>query len=319
MRDIAKILFFIVAGIFFISYVQDAGIGNASKVRTSRSNGDSSTYIRSSDTNNDGAVTEDERRAAELSRIAREITELEKRVVQAREEQNRSPYHGMVVLRQGNTRADDSRKEYVVLEASRTNDSPVVITGWTLESLVSGKRETIPDGVAFLEGNRPWQRAQNVFLAPGERAIVNSRYAVGINTGFLENKCSGYLETTYDFTPSIPLRCPALEDTARARSLFPPSAFDDPDDYDECWDAIERTRTCRRGTYDSDTPRQCRLFIREYTTYDGCVELHKTDEDFLGNQWRLFLGSRKELWRNTREAIALLDHNGLVVDILEYR
>jgi hypothetical protein len=319
MRDFVKIIFFIIAGIFFVSYVQDAGIGNTSQTRFSNNIENSYSYIRSVDSNSDGVITEEERRDAELSRISREIAEIEKQVSKLREEQNRSPYYGKIMLRQGDLRTDDPRKEYVIIEASFSNNTPVVITGWTLASLVTGKHEIIPGGIALLEGIHTWKRAQNVFLAPGEQAIISSRSPVGINIGFLENKCSGFLETTYNFTPSIFLHCPALKDTDQAKMLFHPLKFKDPDDYDKCWDAIEQTRMCQKGTYTKDTPKQCKTFIREYSTYEGCVNLHKTDEDFFGNQWRLFLGSRKELWRNTRETIVLLDHNGLVVDILEYR
>ncbi|GMU73818.1 MAG: hypothetical protein AMXMBFR44_0170 [Candidatus Campbellbacteria bacterium] len=323
MKDLVKVLFFVVAGIFFISYVQDAGVlGNTGFGGSGTSHSSSRTsYSRSYDENNDGVVSSNEYQSGELERIEQELEELTRLVAQAREEQNRSPYYGDITLRRGNTRADNPREEYLIIRSNRRDGDPIFISGWKLESLVSGNRATLPKGVALLEDDRPWRGEKNVFLLPGESAVVNSAYASGINTGFLTNACIGYLEENRDFTPGLRNNCPLLEDEPLAANLFPPSFFDDDDDFDACWDAIEDAPMCRKAFPDLDTDidelKDCRAFIRKYATYEGCVALHKTDPDFLGDEWRLYLGARRDLWRSEREAIALFDHNGFVVDILE--
>jgi hypothetical protein len=321
MNDLIKFIFFIIAAIFFVSYIQENGplLGNPGSFSLTGGSGtySSAAYTRSYDNNNDGFISDTEYKQGELDRIEIEIADISKAVQDALDEQNRSIYHGMVTLGSSNTYTDNSRDEYITIEASSGNSAPIVISGWKLTSLISGTRVTIPKGVAVLEGNRPWQREQNVFLAPGERAIVNSRYAVGINTGFLENKCMGYIDRGYHFSPSISQSCPRLEDENLTLFGITPRAFHDVDAYDSCMDAIENTRWCERGTYSSTTPSICRTFIKKYSTYDGCLELHKTDSDFFGNTWRLFLNSSKDLWRGSREAITLTDDTGKVVDVLE--
>lgn len=319
MLDVIKFVFFIVAAIFFVSYVQEnSSILNSPPSYSVSGNGGTAAYTRSYDSNADGTITDTEYQQGELDRIENEIAQIAEAVQKALDEQNRSIYYEKITLGRGNVYTKDSRVEFLVIGADHNNTAPVVISGWKLESLISGTRVTIPKGVAILEGDRPWRNERSVFLAPGERAIVNSHYAVGINTGFLENKCAGYLDNTYHFTPGISRQCPKLEDEDLTSFGITPREFDEVEDYDACMDAIEDTKRCERGSYNSDVPRFCRTFINEYSTYDGCVELHKTDADFLGKTWRLFLGSSKDLWRGEREAIALIDDAGKVVDVLEF-
>lgn len=322
MDDVIKFIFFIVAAIFLVSYVQQNGplLGGASSYTISGNPVPverTAAYTRSYDHNNDGTISDTEYQQGELDRIEAEIAQISKAVQKALDEQNQSVYHGMITLRSGNTYATESRKEYLTIEAAQNNTAPIVISGWKLESLVSGIRVTIPKGVAVLEASHPSRGEQNIFLAPGERAIVNSRYAVGINTSFLENKCAGYVDRTYHFSPSVSQSCPRLKNEDLASFGITPDAFSKPNQYDACMNDIERTGQCQKGTYGSTTPSFCRTFIKKYSTYDGCLELHRTDSDFFGKTWRIFLNSSKEIWRNKREAIILIDDAGKVVDVLK--
>ncbi|QQR82218.1 hypothetical protein IPJ70_02965 [Candidatus Campbellbacteria bacterium] len=320
MNDFIKFIFFIVAAIFFVSYVQDSGplLGNPGSFSLlGGTNQGPAAYTRSYDSNNDGTISDAEYKQGELDRIAQELLSISQATQKALDEKNRSPYYGMVNLEYGNTYTDSSREEYVVVAASSNNPAPIVISGWKLESIISGTRVSIPQGVALLEGAYPQRHEQNVFLAPGERAIINSRYAVGINTGFLENKCTGYIDPRYTISPPLTRSCPSLKNENLSTFGITPSAFHNTDAYDTCMDGIESARSCERGSYASTTPSICKAFIKKYSTYDGCLELHKTDSDFFGDTWRLFLGSNKDVWRNEREAIALIDDSGKVVDILK--
>jgi hypothetical protein len=325
MKDFAKIIFIVVGGIFFISYVQDAGLGNSGGFDFSKSNATYSpspaSYARTYDTNGDGTIDAQEYQQGEVDRIAREVSGLEQLVAKAQQEQNRSPYYGKITLRNGNTRTEDVHDEYITLQASGNNTGPIIISGWVLKSLVSDKAVAISRGVPVLDASRPWLGEKDAYLLPGEKAIVNTGYAIGINTGFMENKCTGYLDDRYDLSPSIRRDCPQLEDESLVTQLFPPQSFDDLDNYDACINAIERVPQCSKPSsalHGDSELAACREFITKYATYDGCVLLHKTDVDFLTGPWRLFLEVRKEMWRKEREAIELLDLNGKVVDVLEY-
>ncbi len=53
-------------------------------------------------------------------------------------------------------------------------------------------------------------------------------------------------------------------------------------------------------------------------SYIDCVMAHKNDSNFDSKEWRIFLGQKAELWRNSNEIIKLVDTNGKVVDELAY-
>lgn len=55
-----------------------------------------------------------------------------------------------------------------------------------------------------------------------------------------------------------------------------------------------------------------------FSTYEDCVNTHKRDANFDSREWRIFLGQKIELWRNSSEIIRLVDLNGKVIDALTY-
>ncbi len=139
----------------------------------------------------------------------------------------------------------------------------------------------------------------------------------GIRSSFFTNKCTGYLEENHDFVPALFAQCPRLSEEDLDAFNISPNDFRDLDDYDMCIDAIEDVQSCREGHPSNDVPTRCKNFIRDYSDYSGCYELHRYDTDFLGDEWRIFLGETSDLWRSEREAVALIDENGKVVDVIE--
>lgn len=80
-----------------------------------------------------------------------------------------SPYQGQVTI-SGDNLSSDPTEEYIVLEANDTNQAPIAISGWTLESSVSGRENFIPQA----------NTKQVVLLAPGQTAyIVTGTSATG--------------------------------------------------------------------------------------------------------------------------------------------
>lgn len=53
-------------------------------------------------------------------------------------------------------------------------------------------------------------------------------------------------------------------------------------------------------------------------TYEQCVAAHKSDKDFLTDEWRIFLGQTVEIWRNSNDIVKLVDSKGNVIDALSY-
>ncbi len=214
--------------------------------------------------------------------------------------------------------ADRRNEEFLTLRAGYNLTTPIRITGWYVKSLVSGRSAKIPEGIRMLTGSR-WFSGDAIILSEGDVAYLSTGGSAGINTSFLTNQCIGYLAQNNRFTPTPYASCPLLEDENLADFDLSFNDFDDEDEFDECMDAIESVPACQRGDVPSSLTRDCRSFIREYSTYDGCVKLHRNDPDFLGNEWYVFLNSNKsDLWREEREAIALFDQNGLIVDVARY-
>lgn len=315
MLDVIKILFFVVAGIFLASILNDAPsareLGGGGGGTTPRGE-----YVRSYDRNGDGVISDDEYRAGETARIAEEIEDLEEEVAEAILEENRSPHAAYVSLRSGNLHTEDEDAEYVVIYASDRLPNPIRITGWRLESLVSKRGASIPRGTSILTPSRSNRVIRDIMLAPGEGAVVITGNGDDINVSFLTNACTGYLNEEFEFVPTLDTQCPLLEDEDLAAFRITPSAFQDDDDYIECIDAIENVPSCGPAQGYVGIPNRCREFIHDYATYEGCFELHENDADFLSNEWRVFLGSRIDLWRSDREAVVLVDENGLLVDII---
>src|SRR5690606_2692609 len=200
-----------------------------------------------------------------LNRIESEIIALERAIARVEAEQNRSPYYDIITLEQGNTRASDPQREYVVIRSRAQNNTSIFITGWRLESAISGNRATIPGGAQVLESPRQRRGTKSVFLLPGERAVVASEYPDGINTSFLTNMCTGYLSYEYDLHPGLGYSCPSLEDEPLALRTFTTSFFEDDDDFDECWAEIEREPMCREYNPNLNTRidelEECEEFI----------------------------------------------------------
>ncbi len=319
MLSIIKILFFVIAGIFLVSILNEnpvslstRGSGSSNLEAPSRD-----VYLRSYDRNRDGVVSDEEFRLGELARVTEEVGVLTKNMEEALRAENRSPYADTISLRSSRLSADDEDEEYVTIVASNRLSSPVNISGWKLKSLLSEKVRSIPRGTTHLASTRAFQTSDNIFLGAGDSAVVLSGNVAGIRSSFLTNKCTGYLEENHDFVPGLFAQCPRLSEENLSAYNISPEHFRNLTEYDSCIDAIEDVQSCREGHPSSDVPSRCRTFIHDYSDYEGCYKLHQFDSDFLGDEWRIFLGSTADLWRSDREAVALIDGNGKVVDVLE--
>ena len=229
--------------------------------------------------------------------------------------------------------------EYIILSAPRSNPAPVNISGWTLANgrdqqykiknnkLVAGQvsRAVIPQGAVIFNPDNHHALGP-ILLNPGERAYVvtgagPNRNPYPIKVSFKTNKCFGYVESAndYSFSPRIgTFSCPRPEDELADIGLAK-----------ECESAINRLSRCevpeieRRREVGTtlndrpiDVPRLCLETIAERLNYPACVTEHRSDEDFLGDEWYVFLNQRYELWDDRDETISLYDNfNQLVAQV----
>lgn len=173
MKDLVKVLFFVVAGIFFISYVQDAGIGTVGFSDNNTRFSENTAYTYSYDTNGDGTVSQREYERGELKRIEDEIEQLRKKLAQTLAREQESPFAQYVYLSKGNADESDPDEEYVEIATSFSGTARTTITGWKLQSLASERTEIIGEGVpperSLSESNR-----RVVVLKAGEKAYIVS-------------------------------------------------------------------------------------------------------------------------------------------------
>jgi hypothetical protein len=246
-----------------------------------------------------------ERAQEELERVQEELENIQKYGTASQYEESVT-----IAKRTSGPKAEDPNDEYILLTASRNNSDNILITGWQLESLVTKKRVTIGGGAPlFRSGIINSEPA--IFLAPREEAVISTgRSPVGAS--FRINKCTGYFEQFQDFSPRLSLSCPSATDE------FDQFAIPITDSI--CEDIVRSIRRCEMRTkaLPIGSSSECSDFISRTLNYAGCVERHRNDTDFFGDEWRIFLGHDEELWRNQREIIRLLDREGKTVDVFSY-
>ena len=230
--------------------------------------------------------------------------------------------------------------EYITLDNRGRN--PVSISGFTLKNAkenrayaVGGNEVhyasdmvTIPQGALYI-APKGASTLQDIVLKSGETAVVTSGsfgnqspYKI---VSFKENKCSGYLEESddYAFTPSLDYSCSLPSQEPGFQNLDR-----------TCKDFLNGFSTCHIPTYDGRSTSgepcngcvdkkaglstSCVAFIKSHMNYASCIANHSNDEDFNSNTWRVFLGSRGELWADKDETISLFDKAGSLVNSISY-
>lgn len=222
---------------------------------------------------------------------------------------NPSPSHTEARLAFGDS-SQDAHAQYLVIETSSANAVPLSLSGWSLQSVVSGTRTALPSATdLFRQGTV--NTVRNTSLAPGDVAIVATGFSpVGVS--FRENRCSGYLDQFQRFAPSLQTRCPSATETIP----------DTPENHaaygDSCFAYMGSLRPCQFPAQTSaGVSPSCTAALQNALSYNACVDMHQHEAGFAGNTWRLFLGSPTALWR-AHDTIRLLDEKGQVVDTLTY-
>ena len=240
-----------------------------------------------------------------------------------------SPYQDMVEFRGGEPEEQFASTEYVVIKAASGNDEDILLTGWQIESIITGSRAVI-GGATNLPLVGQINSEPPLRLAPGDTAVINSgRSPIGVS--FRINRCTGYFDQYQNFFPRLRHRCPSPTSELKLAREVGPFGFDD-QRYDDC-----RTFTRRNvdrceineeqlegkdehGELVADPPlsEACKTFITNDLTYNGCVANHQFDRSFFDDEWRVYLGSRHQFWREDEEILRLLDREGRTVDLWRY-
>lgn len=212
-----------------------------------------------------------------------------------------------VHLNGGNTGATNVDQEYVMIRSNANVN--VDITGWKLVSEKTGVSATIPRGTEVAEVTGP----TDIILKSGDTAYVTSGFSP-TQDSFRETKCTAYLDATNIFSPSLSTyRCPSpIDELTQFYN-------GDAQKYDQCANYVRSISNCRLPNYTPQgTPSACTDFAYSHFSYNGCLSRHRSDSDFAGTTWRVFLGQKKELWRSSNDTIDLVDASGNIVDTYSY-
>ncbi|MEK7093142.1 MAG: hypothetical protein AAB927_01520 [Patescibacteria group bacterium] len=221
-----------------------------------------------------------------------------------------SPYRGMVTLSQANATESGTAHEYIGLDA-REGISAVPLTGWSLQSMVSGVRVPIPGAAApFIIG--VVNQLSPVVLSPGHSAlVVTGPSPVGVS--FRENRCTGFLEQVQSFEPSLANACPASSELA-------PLTAENLHQYGS--DCMDFARSLPQCSFPTNLPSSltpgCRAYLVNTFTYSNCVDIERSRSSFELDTWRIYLSSASELWDNQHDIIRLLDAQGRTVAAISY-
>ena len=203
----------------------------------------------------------------------------------------------------------DPGTEYLRIVASENNKTLLPISGLGLQGNGLDTNKTLPRAVNQLTlGVTALKDA--VSLPAGGRAIISSgRSPVG--TSFRVNMCTGYLGQFQIYTPALRAECPEpLAELNRAGL----------DNEKACASFVKKIPRCEvyRDAFPSDISTACKVFVTEKLTYNTCALDHAKDAGFYKDEWRLFLDSTSELWKNSGEIIKLVDEKEKMVDALAY-
>lgn len=222
-----------------------------------------------------------------------------------------SAYRGLVTIAQGGADETGARDEYLELGAGWENTAPVKISGWSVQSALTGLRAYIPRGAhPFNLGSVNVQ--SDIYLEPGDSAILSTASSP-VGTSFRENACTGYLASAQSFTPQLERSCPTPS------GELPFSAENIKTYGESCVEFVETVSACTFPTrVPANLSSQCRLFLANNLSYNGCVQNHKHESNFARDSWRIYLNAGGELWRNSHDIIRLLDTEGRTVDMASY-
>jgi hypothetical protein len=222
------------------------------------------------------------------------------------EKEDTSEFTGIVFLETGDADSSSLENEYLIINIKNTT-KPISITGWKLKSTKTGKSIILKQGVKTIYGlNSDLNYIKDISVSDGDQIIIATKESP-IGFSFKNNKCIGFFENDYNFTPSLNNDCPDLNTNL-------------PDNLDEeCVEYIENLNHC-------EAPKQiptrlennCNEYITNKINYKTCVLKHKQDSDFYKNEWRIFLNRKNEYWKQNNEEIQLLDKNEKIIDVLSY-
>ena len=177
------------------------------------------------------------------------------------------------------------------------------ITGWRIQSNRWGT--VIPQAVDLYDYAGLTPETDIIISGNPSINIYAGQSAIGKNLRL--NKCTGYLENSNHFTPSLPQNCPAPFSRNQVVNLF-----------GYCQSYLFSLGVCQlpSDTFINSLPATnegyvCQQFLRTVNA-KSCWDRYGGDSDFLSNNWVLWVGSVG--LDPQHDLVRLFDKQGLLVD-----
>ena len=215
-----------------------------------------------------------------------------------------SPYSGKIKISRVGI-PSSSYHSVITLKAYLNEEEEINITGWHIK----GRRGSsfIPQGIKKYFPGFP---SEDILIKKGDRiSISGDSSPLGRNKNFRLNKCLGYLAKSDRSSLSIPISCPRprKEDISHLRAC--------------CQEFILRIRGCEVPDYSKNfkisQDSECTSYLKKNFNYQGCFINYSRDEDFLRNNWYIYLNT-DIVTSDYCDTIYLRDQKGLLVDAYSY-
>ena len=187
-----------------------------------------------------------------------------------------------------------------------SDKTPISITGWYMKN-GNGDIIQIPQAVADYAVYTK-QNGNITLESGGSLTIYNTRSPVGNN--FRINKCTGYLNNEFDFSPELPKNCPRV-DWGSITNLS-----------SNCQTYISRAPTCHIPTPEEKNSLSgakdagCGGILSKMN-YNGCYTEYKSIKDFFSKEWRAWV-NQTVFFNSQHDRLLLFDPQGLLVDEYSY-
>ena len=198
---------------------------------------------------------------------------------------------------------------FLTLSAESGNKEPIFITGWKRRGNRGGDL-FVPNGIAEMSPSAIGGAQSRIGLAPGEYAYFYTNESP-IKRNFRLNKCTGFLNGFYAFTPPLPNDCPALYDRGEAATFT-----------GGCQSFLYSLSSCAavspndRNRFGSDSDAGCRDIMDRYN-FGYCYNRFRYQSGFFSREWRVWMNERPN-WDRQHDRILLFDNAGLLVDMYVY-
>ncbi|MBI5306245.1 hypothetical protein HZB04_01520 [Candidatus Wolfebacteria bacterium] len=182
------------------------------------------------------------------------------------------------------------------------------ISGWKIKSNL--RELEIPKAINIYEPSGSSQETDIYFESGNNLNIYSNISPIGKN--FRLNKCIGYLENSYKFTPPLSSNCPPIYTRDEIATFA-----------GYCQTYIMSIGSCKlpdTNYYNSlpgtDQGNACRNFLNPIS-YNGCFQKHRNDSDFLSKEFRTWV-NQNTLLDSQHDRLLLFDKNGFLVSEYVY-